>query len=370
MEEQVKIRDVLATLEAWAPKALQEHYDNSGLICGDKEQPLGNVLVSLDCTVAVVEEAIDRGANLIVSHHPIVFKGLKSLTGKTYVERTVIKAIKHNIALYAIHTNLDNVTTGVNHIIGEKLGLQNRRILQPKDGHLKKLIFFTPKKDSEAVLEAIFQAGGGHIGEYSDCAYRLEGLGSFKPGEGTNPAIGESGGDKEFVQETRAELIVPEWQLAHVLEALFQAHPYEEVAYDIYPLTNTQDNVGSGMVGELEEAMDEKAFLRRLKDNFHVPCIRHTEMQGRKIRKVAYCGGSGFFLLSQAKAAGADIYFTGDIKYHEFFDGENELLLCDIGHFESEQFTIDGIKSYISKNFPNFEVYKTNTRTNPVHYFI
>lgn len=364
----MKIGDLTRYLEDLAPRAWQECYDNSGLIVGDPESEITGVIIALDCIESVVDEAIAKGANLVVAHHPIVFKGLKQLNGKNYVERTVIKAIKHDVALYAIHTNFDNYAQGVNAEIGERLGLQNLRILSPKAEVLNKLAYFVPLAAADEVAQAVFDAGAGKIGKYDECGFALEGRGSFRPLEGANPAEGEIG-KRHGLSEIRMEVVVPSDQAGKVIRALKNAHPYEEVAYDLYPLLNENQEVGAGMVGDLPTAMDETEFLAFVKKTFHCGVIRHTELTGKKVKKVAFCGGAGSFLIQDALRAGADVYLTGDLKYHEFFDAENKIVLADIGHFESEQFTSQRLSALLKKKFTTFAVHLTEVQTNPINYF-
>ncbi|MBN3583551.1 Nif3-like dinuclear metal center hexameric protein [Algoriphagus aestuarii] len=362
-----KIGDLISWLESFAPPAYQESYDNATLITGDRNTELTGVLCTLDCTEEVVNEAISLGANLIVAHHPIVFKGLKSFTGKNYVERTVIKAIKHDIAIFAIHTNLDHVANGVNKRISDRLGLQNTKILQPKKQLLSKLEFFVPAESKEKVLSAIFNAGAGKIGEYSDCSFQSTGTGTFTPSHDANPAIGEKG-KPESLEEIKAEVLVSNHLLGRVLGVLKSNHPYEEVAYYVTSLENENQEVGAGMVGELIEAMDSIEFLDYLKDKMELKVIKHTALLQRKIKKVAVCGGAGIFLLNDAKRANADVFITSDVKYHEFFDTEEKLILCDIGHYESEIFTKELLGELLSQNFPNIALYLTKVVTNPTSY--
>ena len=365
----MKISDILQFLETIAPPRLQESYDNAGLLVGDKEKKCSGILISLDVTEEIIEEAAQKNCNLIVAHHPVIFRGIKKLTGNNFVERTVILAIKKEIAIYAIHTNLDNVLHGVNKKIAEKLNLQNCKILQPKDGTLKKLVTFAPSKNAAEVRDALFDAGAGAIGNYNECSFNLEGKGTFKPLEGSDPFTGKIG-ERHLEEEVRIEVIFPEYFQHQLINSLKKAHPYEEVAYDIYSLSNVRDDVGSGLIGELEESTATKQFLNILKEQFGVPAIKHTKIVKNEIKKVALCGGAGFFLLSKAISAGADIFITSDIKYHEYFDADNRILLADIGHYESEQFTIELIAEILQKKIPNFAVLKTEINTNPVSYYI
>ncbi len=364
----IKIKDITDFLESWAPRAYQEAYDNSGLLTGNLSTEVNGVLVTLDCTEAVVEEAIQTGCNLIVAHHPIIFKGLKKLTGSNYVERTIILAIKHDIALYAIHTNLDNIHTGVNLKIAQKLGLKNLKILVPKIDTLQKLVTFTPKSHTNKVLASIHAAGAGQIGNYTNCSFQVEGIGSFLPGSYSNPTKGEIN-KQEFVEEVRVEVIFPIHLSGKIMDALKFSHPYEEVAYYLTNLMNENQEVGAGMIGELEQAIEPSAFLSSLKNSMNLSVIRHTIQIERPITKVAVAGGSGSFLLPKAIQAGADIFITADFKYHEFFDADGKIIIADIGHYESEVFTKDLIVSVLMEKFPSFAINFSKTVTNPISYF-
>lgn len=364
----MKVQDIISLLENVAAPSLQEDYDNAGLITGQKDWECKGVLVALDCTEDVVKDAIQKKCNLVVAHHPIVFKGLKTITGKNYVEQSIITAIKHDIAIYAIHTNLDNVLDGVNGKIADMLGLINCRILLPKKQLLQKLAVFVPLKEKQHVIDALFAAGAGNIGNYSECSFSSTGQGSFKAGQGSDPFVGNIG-ERHLEEEARIEVIFPEWLQAPIVKAMKVAHPYEEVAYDIYGLENQHSQTGSGLLGELQQEVTATEFLQKLQELFKTPVIKHTAVTGKAIKKVALCGGAGSFLTWAAIAAGADIYITSDIKYHEFFDAGGKLLLADVGHYESEQFTIDLLFDLLQEKFPNFTVLKTGINTNPVQYF-
>ncbi|HEX5167733.1 MAG TPA: Nif3-like dinuclear metal center hexameric protein [Cyclobacteriaceae bacterium] len=363
----MKIKDVTSYLESFAPVSFQESYDNSGLITGNHDDEITGILTSLDCTEAIVQEAIDSGANLIVAHHPIVFKGLKRLTGSNYVERTVIKAIRNNVAIYAIHTNLDNVALGVNKKIVDRIGLRNTRILNPRTNNLLKLVTFIPREKTEEVMNAVHSAGAGQIGNYKNCSFRLDGTGTFLPNEEANPRIGKSG-RQETVNETRVEVIFPAHLEKPVMNALRTSHPYEEVAYYLSPLMNENQEVGSGMIGELEQPMEPLEFMERLKISMDVKIIRHTALLERKVKQIAVCGGAGSFLLGNAIRAGADVYITADFKYHEFFDADGKIIIADIGHYESEVFTKDLLYEILIKKFPTFAINFSKTVTNPISY--
>ncbi len=365
--ETIKIKDITSHLERLAPPTYQESYDNSGLLTGSPEWTVNGILVTLDCIEVVVDEAIKQNCNLIVAHHPILFKGIKRLTGKNYVERTIIKAIKHDIAIYAIHTNLDNVRSGVNKKIAERIGLTNLRILSPLSGSLTKLVTFIPKANVEGVMGAIHEAGAGEIGNYKNCSFRITGTGVFEPTATANPHLGEAG-KRETVEEVRAEVLFPSHLAASILKALKTAHPYEEVAYYLTPLSNTNQDVGAGMIGQLSQPMEPMAFLERLKDKMNAKCVRFTSLPSKPIQSVAVCGGAGSFLLPVAKANHADAFVSADFKYHEFFDSEGEIMIADIGHYESEQFTKDLLKEVLEEKFPNFAVYFSKSVTNPISY--
>ena len=361
------IRDVTKHLEFIAPPAYQESYDNSGLLTGSPAAPLKGILVTLDCTEAVVDEAINTGCNLIIAHHPIIFRGLKRLTGSNYVERTVIKAIRNDIAIYAIHTNLDNVHHGINRKICEKIGLNNLSILAPKALVLSKLVTFVPKEEAGRVLTALHEAGAGQIGNYENCSFSVDGRGTFKPNEKAKPAIGEKF-VQEVVDETRVEVIFPSHFQSRLLAALRSAHPYEEVAFYVSRLDNPNQEVGAGMIGQLPHELEPSEFLKRLKLSMDLKVIRHTRLLDQPIKKVAVCGGAGSFLLPYARQAGADAYVSADFKYHEFFDAEDDIVIADIGHYESEVCTKELLGEVLIKKFPNFAIIFSKTVTNPISY--
>lgn len=363
----IKVRDLISHLEQFAPSHYQESYDNAGLIVGDPEMEIKGVLICLDSTEAVLEEAIRTGCNVIVAHHPIVFSGLKKINGKNYVERVIIKAIQHNLAIYAAHTNADNVAWGVNSEFARQLGLINTTILSPKKDVLRKLVTFVPHDHADKVMNALFTAGAGNIGHYDECSFSIDGTGTFRGKEGSDPFIGTVG-VRESVAEKRVEVIFENVKQSAILKALFAAHPYEEVAYDIYSLVNDYQLVGSGMIGELPAEMPEMDFLKLIREKMKAGSIRHTEVLGKKVKKVAICGGSGSFLLNDAIRAGADVFVTADFKYHQFFDADGRILIADIGHYESEQYTIRLFYEVISKKFTTFAVRLTEVNTNPVKY--
>lgn len=362
-----KIKDVCGYLNNIAPPALQESYDNATLITGNGSDEVTSILITLDTTEAVVEEAITLGANLIVSHHPIVFKGLTSLTGKNYVERTVIKAIQNNIAIYACHTNLDNVQHGVNKKICDLLELKNTKILVPKKNTLKRLTTYTPKAETSKVLEALHNAGAGMIGNYKNCSFITEGEGRFKPNEHTQPHIGTQN-QLETVDENCIDVLVPSHLEGNIINALQMTHPYEEVAYYLTSVENKNQEIGSGMIGTLSSPMKIDEFWNHLKGKFNLKTFRHTPIIKPTVSKIAVCGGSGSFLLRNAIAKNADVFITADFKYHEFFDAENKIVISDIGHYESEVFTKDLFFEIISEKFTNIALHLSKTNTNPIVY--
>jgi dinuclear metal center YbgI/SA1388 family protein len=357
-------------LESWAPISLQESYDNCGLLVGAKNQEISKALICLDVTEEVVQEAINHKCELIIAHHPVIFGGIKKLNGNNATERILIAALNNNIGIYAIHTNLDNTFSGVNSEICARIGIKNPEILEPKKGLLRKLVTFCPEDgngSAETVRQALWDAGAGHIGNYDACSFNMEGTGTFRAQKGADPYIGKIG-ELTRQQEIRIEIIYPVYKEHEILERLISTHPYEEVAYDIHALENTLDTTGAGMIGTLEQEMDETEFLQHLKNVMQTRCIRYSPLRNKKVRKVAVCGGAGSFLLKQAISRGADVLVTGDFKYHQFFDAEGRIVIADIGHYESEQFTIELIFDRISEKFPNFALLKTRVNTNPVNY--
>jgi len=365
-----KLRQLIAHLERLAPPALQASYDNSGLLVGHPDIDVEGVLVSLDCTEEIIAEAVAVGANVVVAHHPIVFSGLKRITGKTYVERTIIAAIKHDIAIYAIHTNLDSVLArGVNGRIADRLALENVKVLSPSKNTLNKLAVYVPRENTEEVAQAMFEAGAGRIGDYDRASFRSDGIGTFHPLEGANPSIGEVGSD-EHVKESKLEVVVPRVLAKAVLTAAKRVHPYEEMAYDLYALESNYPDYGMGAYGDLAEPMEHEEWMAFLCDAMELEAVKHTAPTGQLIKRVAVCGGVGSFLLPAAKGVGADVFVTADYKYHEFFDAEGKLIICDIGHYESERFTIDLLFESISTRFDTFAARMTSRNTNPVRLYL
>ena len=363
----MKIKEIVSALERFAPLPLQDGFDNAGLQIGLTDAEATGALLCLDVTEAVLDEAIALGYNVVISHHPLIFKGYKSITGKDYVERCILKAIKNDIVIYSAHTNLDNAPGGVNFKIAEKIGLKNVRILDPKESSLIKLVTFVPSAQAEEVRNALFTAGCGCIGNYDSCSYNTEGEGTFRAQEGSHPFCGTVG-ELHHETEVRIETILPEYKKGEVIRALLSKHPYEEPAYDLYPLHNSWAQVGSGIVGELEEPESELEFLKRIKKIFEVGCLKHNKLTGRLIQKVSLCGGAGAFLIPQAVRSGADVFITGEIKYHDYFGRETDILLAEIGHYESEQYTKEIFYSIIRDLFPNFALQFSKVNTNPIKY--
>ena len=364
-----QVKDVTSYLESFAPLSYQEEYDNSGLIIGDPEMEVKGILITLDTTEEVLQEAVEKGCNMVISHHPIIFRGLKKITGRNYVERTVLKSIKNDIAIYAIHTNLDNVMGGVNAMICNRLELQNCNILSPKKGTLSKLVTFIPKEDKDKVLKALYDIGAGQIGEDDHCSFSIDGEGTFRPGDKADPHIGKKGED-ERVNEARVEVIFSSHLWNKVNNALKSSHPYDEVAYYLTSLDNENQQIGSGMIGDLKKPMETKSFLSYLKDKMQANVVRYTRLSVRnEVQKVAVCGGSGSFLIQAAISNGADVFVTGDVKYHEFFDAEGKIIVADVGHYESEVFTKDLLHDLLTKKFNTFALHLSETVTNPINYF-
>ncbi|MFH2096117.1 MAG: Nif3-like dinuclear metal center hexameric protein [Bacteroidota bacterium] len=364
----MKICELVSCIEAFAPLAYAESYDNPGLIAGDPDMDARGVLVTVDITEKVIEDALNGGENLIISHHPLIIEGLKKINGKTATERCIIKAIKNDIALYAAHTNLDKVHEGVSYSMCRKLGLERTEIMKPSAGGLRKLVTYVPISHAEKVRLALFDAGAGHIGDYDMCSFNLDGNGTFRGSEDTSPFAGKKGA-YHTEPETRIETIFPDYGEKRIINALIKAHPYEEVAYDIYRLENTHQHTGFGMTGYCIQPYSQKDFLNFVKSVFGLKVIRHTACNGKKIKKVGVCGGSGIFLLNDAIRSGCDIFITGDVKYHQFFDAENKILIADIGHYESEKFSVEIIYELLIKNFPKFAVRLSKVITNPINYF-
>ncbi len=361
------IKKVTDYIEELAPLTYAEDFDNVGLLVGNYNTKLTGVLVTLDTLENTIEEAISKNCNLIVSFHPIIFKGLKKLNGNSYVERVIMQAIKNDIAIYAIHTALDNSQHGVSAKMCEIIGLKSTHVLIPQRGIIKKLTTYVPHKNSEDLRNSLFIAGAGKIGNYERCSFNIEGMGTYQGNENSNPAIGIKGSlHKE--PETFISVIFEKHLENKILKSLFSNHPYEEVAYDIVTLDNKHQNIGMGMVGELEYEMDALDFLQYLKEKFNLKTIRYSNLIDKKIKKVAVLGGSGSFAINHAKNSNADIFITSDMKYHDFYTAENQIILADIGHYESEQFTKNLLVDYLTKKFTNFAIVLSENNTNPINY--
>lgn len=363
----MKIKEVLNALEKFAPLPLQDGFDNAGLQIGLTDVEVTGALLSLDVTEAVIDEAIELGYNLIIAHHPLLFKGYKSITGKDYVERCILKAIKNDIVVYAAHTNLDNAPQGVNYKIASILELENVRILSAKDNQLSKLVTFVPSKHAGEVRKALFEAGCGSIGNYDFCSYNVEGEGTFRANNDANPFVGQKG-ELHCEKETRIETIFPNYKASSIISALLKAHPYEEVAYDIYPLSNTWQQVGAGVIGTLPKPVSSFEFLKEIKQKFKVGCVLHNCSVNREIQRIALCGGAGSFLIPTALGQSADLFLTGEIKYHDFFGYDNKIILAAIGHYESEQYTNNLLFDYLKECFPKLKTIISTVNTNPIKY--
>ena len=363
----MKIKEIIAVLEKMAPLAYAEDFDNVGLLVGNQDLEASGILVCHDALENIIDEAITQKCNLVVCFHPILFSGLKKITGKNYVERAIINAIKNDIAIYAVHTALDNHQEGVNKIFSDALGLINTKILIPKQQFIRKLVTYTIPENAEKVRTALFNAGAGTIGNYENCSFNSDGIGTYKGNEQSNPEIGER---FELVQasEIKIEVTFEKHLENKILKALFDSHLYEEVAYEIYELQNKHQNIGLGMIGELPNPMTENDFLLFVKEKMQCGGIRHSHLTGKPVAKVAVLGGAGSFAIKNALEAGADVFLTADLKYHQFYEAENQMVLADIGHFESERYTKNYIVDYLRKKIPNFAVILSEENSNPVKY--
>ncbi len=361
------IQDVINYLEKLAPLHYAEDFDNVGLLVGNKTDKVKGVLVTLDTLESVVDEAIEKKCNLIVSFHPIIFNGLKKINGTTYVERVVIKAIQNNIAIFAIHTALDNCIQGVNNIICDTLNISNRKILIPQHGTIKKLTTYVPTENAAQLRSNLFKSGAGTIGNYENCSFNTEGTGTYKGNEDSSPVKGKKG-ELHHEKETQISVTFQKHLETKILKALFEHHPYEEVAFEVTTLDNYNESIGMGMVGELKNEMKTEDFLTFIKQKMNVSVIKHSKIIKKTVKRIAVLGGSGSFAIQAAKSAKADVFVTSDLKYHDFFSAEDQILLADIGHYESEQFTKNFLADYLSKKFTNFAVVLATTNTNPVKY--
>ena len=363
----MKIREITRYIEELAPLNYAEDFDNVGLLVGSYNTEVSGVLVTLDTLEETIDEAIAKQCNLIVSFHPIIFAGLKKINGSSYVERVILKAIKNDIAIYATHTALDNSKNGVSAKMCEVLGLTNTKILIPKKGIIKKITTVVPSVNADSLRNSLFEAGGGAVGNYEHSSLSTIVESTFKGTENSNPVVGL----KEVLHvdnETKISIIFERKNEVKILKCLQAEHPYEEVSYEIVTLENVHQDIGMGMLGEFTKPMEEKDFLRYLKKTMQTACIRHSELLHKKIKKVAVLGGAGSFAISDAKRAGADAYVSADFRYHEFFKAEKDILLADIGHYESEQFTKNLLVDYLTKKFSNFAIVLSQKSTNPIYY--
>ncbi len=363
----MNIKEITSYLESIAPLSYQESYDNAGLLVGNPLQEINAAMLCIDVTEEIIDEAIDNGAGLIISHHPVIFSGLKKITGRNFVERVVIKAIKNNIAIYAAHTNIDNIKHGVSYKLAEKLGVSDIKVLSPSSDNLYKLIVYVPVEHADKVRDALFTVGAGYIGDYSNCSYNILGEGTFKASDNANPFAGEKG-KIHFEKETRIETIIPVHLKGKAIKAIYQSHPYEEPAFDLFLLNNSNYNKGSGAVGKLEQSEDETVFLKKIKKVLKAEQIKFTKLLGKPVEKVAICGGAGAFLLNKAIVSGAQMFISADFKYHDFFNADNKIVVVDVGHYETEQFTSELFYDLLTEKFPNFAFYFTKINSNPVNY--
>ena len=365
----MKVKDICIFFEKIAPLSFQESYDNSGLLLGEEENSISQALITLDVTEEVIDEAIAKKCDLIISHHPILFSSIKKIGNRHWIDRCIRKAIKNDLNIYAIHTNLDNILSGVNKKIADKIGITDIKILRPKKNTLAKLTVFVPSNEKEHLLDALYEAGAGNIGNYDQCSFQIEGTGTFRPNEDANPTIGKKY-IREWIKETRIEVIINKPQISSVLKSMKKAHPYEEVAYYLQDLINENQKIGAGLIGQLPREMKTKDFLLHLKNNMNLKVMRHTEPINKTIKRVALCGGAGSFLLKDAKTQKADVLISSDFKYHDFFEANKEIMIIDIGHYESECFTKNLLLEVLSKNFTNFAFQLSIWNTNPITYYI
>ena len=362
------VQELLKSLEHWAPTAYAEDFDNVGLLIGNAQSKCSGVMITLDCTEAVINEAIDEKCNVIISFHPIIFSGLKKITGTNYVERVAIKAIEHKISIIALHTRLDNHPDGVSNVLCKRLKIKNSRVLIPKKDNLKKLVVYVPENYTEDILVALHKAGAGNIDNYKECSFLLEGTGRFMGIDKSNPHIGKPS-EKISLKEVQINVVFESYLFNDIEKALREAHPYETIAYEVYSLINSFSEVGMGRIGSLEKEMDLTSFLNFVKKQLNSKVIRHSPPPKKLIKKVAVLAGSGSFGIGDAKRQGADAFITADLKYHQFYQGEKSLLLVDVGHYESEQYIKNLIFDYLTKKLPSFAFVLSRTKTNPVNYF-
>ena len=364
----MKIKEVIQFLEQKFPLHWQEDFDNCGVQCGDKERELTGIVVCFDMSEAVIDEALAQGSNMVISHHPIIYKhGLKKIEPTNRVGKIIYKALENKILLYSMHTNIDSGKAGGNVLFAKKLELQNLSVLVPKENQFCKLVVFVPAENSALLKEAMFKIGCGNIGNYSHCSYSCEGIGSFKPLTGVNPHIGKHN-RLERVDEERIEMIFPKNIKRQVIETLYGHHPYEEPAFDIITLENQNREVGLGRIGLLPTSMLAKDFILYIKEKLNLDFVKFSGNRDAEIKKVAVCGGGGASFISEALTAGVNAYITGDLKYHDFFIPENKMLLIDIGHFEGEHFIREIITSLLQENFNTFATHFTEVEIPVIHH--
>ncbi|MBP5687674.1 MAG: Nif3-like dinuclear metal center hexameric protein [Muribaculaceae bacterium] len=362
----MKVKEITDAIEAVAPLYLQESWDNSGMQVGDQDSEVTGVVLCTDVREEIVDEAIERGANMIISHHPLLFRGLKKIVGRSYQERIVAKAIKNDITIYCAHTNMDSAVGGVNFKMAEKLGMTGVRVLDPQQGTQRKIVVFVPTEAVAMVEKAMCDAGAGRLGNYDNCTYSMNGEGHYRALDGAEPWAGKVG-EKHSEPEVRLEVLVHKALCGRVVAAMIKAHPYEEPAFDIIALENGDKYAGLGVIGDVEP-QDARGFLEKVKNAFEVEAVRYSGNLDRQVRRVAMCGGAGADFIGLAMSQGADVYITGDMKYHEFQGNEERIILADIGHYESEHYTKEIFYDIISKKNPNFAVDFAKSEKNQVKY--
>jgi dinuclear metal center YbgI/SA1388 family protein len=364
------VKNLIKHIETWAPPGIAWEKDNVGLQLGSTQSQITNVLLCLEVDSKVVDDAIKKRCNLIISHHPLIFTPLKSITDRDNQSDLIKKIIKNDINVFSAHTNLDFAKDGVSFQLAKKLKLQQIRFLKNLSSNQYKIVVFVPEKFVEKVASAMHIAGGGQIGDYSNCSFRIVGQGTFKGSNSTNPFVGIKG-NLEYVREIRLEMIANSFDLPKILSAMKESHPYEEVAYDLYKLNNENVNFGMGAIGVLNQSMTKEEFLFYVSKSLKIKNFRYNSGKKNKIRTVAVCGGSGSDLADEAIKQNADAFITADVKYHKFQDVQNKILLIDAGHYETEIFILDELKRRIQKflNNGNNKVYKYKGSTNPIIFY-
>lgn len=364
----MRCKDIFDRIERWAPREIAWERDNIGLQVGSADREVNKILLTLDLTEPALKKALEQNCSLIITHHPLIFNPLKKIDIQNNLKsRLIEKLIKNNITLYSAHTNLDYTKKGVSFILAEKLALKNLRFLSPIERTQSKIVVFTPSYSLEKVSDAIFSAGGGIIGEYSECSFRSNGKGTFRGSELSNPSIGIKK-KKEIVDEIRLEVVADNWKINSVMHAIKKVHPYEEPAIDIYPLKN-RGNYGVGAVGELNKPMSAAYFLNYVLDKLKIRNFRYSGKSGGMISKIAVCGGAGSEYINDAVNAGADAFITADVRYHAFQEAEGKILLIDAGHYETEIFALDAVSRFLKKNFEDIEIIKFTKNVNPVIFY-